>query len=230
MLRARLQAICPDYVVVNAGINGQHAYNIFHRIDEVIACKPQWVCLMVGTNDWKGIFNPVWGEAGVIPHNLPQVPTEQWYVSNMRATIQRLLDSDQALQVAVLELPPMGEDLLSRANRLVDHANQVLSDLVADFSESKRVTLVATNKALKEHISSRAGSPCGTLPVPFESCFDIMGKAYAKYFLLMQSWDTIGRSYGYHVLCDGIHLNDTGGQVVVSCLMELLSRTDAKTK
>ena len=53
MLRARLQAICPDYVVVNAGINGQHAYNIFHRIDEVIACKPQWVCPASMRHTWS---------------------------------------------------------------------------------------------------------------------------------------------------------------------------------
>src|SRR5690242_1302903 len=40
-----------EYQVVNAGVNGDLAYNARQRLPDVIACEPDYVVVLVGTND-----------------------------------------------------------------------------------------------------------------------------------------------------------------------------------
>ena len=40
--------------IVNAGINGEFAYNVLMRIDEVIMCDPDYITILIGTNDAYG--------------------------------------------------------------------------------------------------------------------------------------------------------------------------------
>jgi lysophospholipase L1-like esterase len=58
LLRARLGS--DGYEFVNAGINGNLAWNVLQRLDEVVACRPDAVTLLVGTTDVLATFGPAW--------------------------------------------------------------------------------------------------------------------------------------------------------------------------
>ena len=56
----RLQDRWPGTRFINAGVNGQLAYNITQRLDEVVAQQPDVVTLLVGTNDVNAQFDASW--------------------------------------------------------------------------------------------------------------------------------------------------------------------------
>ncbi len=39
------------FIIVNAGVNSELAYNVLSRIDEIIRCKHDYVTILIGTND-----------------------------------------------------------------------------------------------------------------------------------------------------------------------------------
>lgn len=43
-----------DYMFVNAGINSELAFNVLQRIETVIALKPEYITVLIGTNDALG--------------------------------------------------------------------------------------------------------------------------------------------------------------------------------
>ena len=48
----RLEARLGDrYEVINAGINSELSYEVLQRLDQVIACEPELVTVLIGTND-----------------------------------------------------------------------------------------------------------------------------------------------------------------------------------
>src|SRR5262245_41482522 len=55
-LERRLEA--GGFQLVNAGVNGDLAYNARQRLDEVIACQPDFVIVLVGTNDVLATMSP----------------------------------------------------------------------------------------------------------------------------------------------------------------------------
>jgi hypothetical protein len=56
--RVRGRVTGEDWEVVNAGINGDTAWNMLQRLADVIACQPDAVCILCGTNDISADANP----------------------------------------------------------------------------------------------------------------------------------------------------------------------------
>lgn len=111
---------------INAGVNADLAFNVANRLDAVIACQPDVVTLLVGTNDVNARFNEKWEQRYRKDQGLPCSPTAEWFRENIETTLTRLSTETQA-RVVVLEIPPLGEDPLSRMNGLVDTYNLELA-------------------------------------------------------------------------------------------------------
>ena len=305
--------------VVNAGVNGEVVWSMRRRLGEVLACDPNVLILMAGTNDWKGIYNATWGASSCARQNLPvQRLTAEYFASNLAGLVD---DARAALPssatILVCELPPMGEDLDAPCN--ADHvrrANAVIRRLVGERSgggaqgRSKKggkggakVALVSTHEALVKHlaavaaprpprVAAAAGHDCpatATLmvggraipqwadddddddddantknndgrangnangtgglmgPEPFDrwnlpdgtgggdgrrrTWTDWALASLPRYqacvvrrYLFLEDWDSIGRRYGYRILTDGLHLNDTGGAIVAKTIAAAIRR------
>jgi lysophospholipase L1-like esterase len=309
--------------VVNAGVNGEVVWSMRRRLGEVLACDPNVLILMAGTNDWKGIYNATWGASSCARQNLPvQRLTAEYFASNLAGLID---DARAALPssatILVCELPPMGEDLDAPCN--ADHvrrANAVIRRLVGERSggaqgRSKKggkggakVALVSTHEALVKHLAAvaaprppraaadaaaaaaaaagrgrpatatlmvggraipqwadddddddantnnygrangNANSTGGLMgPEPFDrwnlpdgtgggdgrprTWTDRALASLPRYqacvvrrYLFLEDWDSIGRRYGYRILTDGLHLNDTGGAIVAKTIAAAIRR------
>jgi len=102
-------------LVLNAGVNMQCSQNIQQRIDEVIACKPSHVTVLVGTNDLKAALSPIEGYMYQVFGDLPEVPSLETYEKTLTDIKHRLVQA--GAQVALVSPPVLGEDVQSEANK-----------------------------------------------------------------------------------------------------------------
>ena len=215
LLRGRLGA--DGYEFVNAGINGNLAWNVMQRVDAVVACRPDAVTLLVGTNDVLATLGPPWEPMYRRQQHIPVTPTLAWYVENLRAIIDRLR-CDTVARLVILDLPPLGEDLATEVNGRVREYNAALRSVAA----ATGVTVLPLHDRLVALL------PDGRTPPPFEGRRDAMGWALVRRLVQRRSWDEISEAHGLALLTDHLHLNDRAARVVADLIADWLAAPDAE--
>jgi lysophospholipase L1-like esterase len=205
------QFAADGYEFVNAGINGNLAYNLLQRLDDVIACRPDVVTVLIGTNDVNATFSQAWEDTYRKEQKLPERPTLAWYRLNVERIIDRL-QSETDAQVALLDLPMLGEDLASDMNRRVAGYNAVLRAIAA----AKRVP------CLPLHARLGALLPQNHTPPPYEGKKGPVLRVWIKHFVQRKSWDAVSTDHGLVLLMDHIHLNDKAAAVVATLIGDFL--------
>jgi lysophospholipase L1-like esterase len=209
MLEQRFAA--DGYEFVNAGVNGQLAYNLLQRLDDVIACRPDVVTVLIGTNDVNATFSQAWEDSYRKDQRLPEKPTLAWYRLNTERIIDRLQTETDA-QIVFLDLPMLGEDLASGMNRRVADYNGVLHAIAAE----KRVTCLPLHEKLGALL------PQNHTPPPYEGKKGPVILAWIKHFMQRKSWDAVSADHGLALLTDHIHLNDKSAAVVAEIIGDFL--------
>lgn len=74
LLKARLGPMGLEFV--NAGRNGNLAWNVLQRLDDVIHCRPDAVTLLIGTNDIAATYSRAAARNYRIQQHIPQTPTK----------------------------------------------------------------------------------------------------------------------------------------------------------
>lgn len=120
-------------VVLNAGVNMETARNALQRLDEVIACKPSHVTILVGTNDLKAQHSPMEGFLYKVLGKLPKVATIEDYEKDLQTMRDRLLAV--GARVALVSPPVLGEDVDSRANRAAAAYAETVRRVAAEGGE-----------------------------------------------------------------------------------------------
>jgi lysophospholipase L1-like esterase len=202
----------PATTFVNAGVNGQLAYNVAQRLDEVVAREPDVVTLLVGTNDVNAQFDAKWTARYRKQQRLPVEPTRQWYGEQIDVILTRL--GETGAKLAVLDLPPLGEDLSSRMNQLVDDYNATLREVAARHD----VPVLALHERLVALLPADADPP------PYRGDIGLVFRAFLRHAVLRQSWDSVSRHNGLSLLTDNLHLNDRSASVVAELIGEFLEQ------
>jgi acyl-CoA thioesterase-1 len=198
--------------VVNAGVAGDLAWNVLQRISTVIQCDPDIVTLMVGTNDVA--LEPMSSMSRFVLRmkGIRQTPTLEWYVKNVSAILQRLRSETHA-QIAVIEIPMLGEDLNSRTNERVNRYNEALRAIAAEQSV----------KCLPLHDHLVELLPPGHVPPPYEMKIGLTVKAQFEHHALRQSWDAVSAGNGLALLSDHTHLSERAAQVVAGLVADFVT-------
>ena len=105
-LRQRL----PDHTLINAGINGELSYNLLQRVDTVLACEPDAVAILVGTNDATASLMPMKQKKALAKKGLPAPPSVSTYRDWMRDLVTAL-QRGGVPRIAVLSPPSIAEDV-----------------------------------------------------------------------------------------------------------------------
>jgi lysophospholipase L1-like esterase len=201
---------------VNAGINGDLAFNIAQRLDAVINQKPDAITLLVGTNDVNSQFNSEWLARYRKDQKLPRDPDLTWFVEQLDSVLGRLRGETSA-RIAILEIPPLGEDLASRMNELVSEYNSELRRLAAKHD----VEVLPLNQRLVELL------PKGK-PVPaYEGKASKVMAAAASHLLLRRSWNKVSEKNGLTLLTDHIHLNERAAGIIADLISDFLKSAQA---
>ncbi|UBU13562.1 SGNH/GDSL hydrolase family protein [Nonomuraea gerenzanensis] len=180
-----LRAAFPGYELVNAGSNGNTTADLLERVDtDIVACRPAAVTLLIGTNDVRN-----------------GVPLDD-YRANLRAIVDRV-KSGTGARVALMSLPPLGEDLGAPINRTLTGYNAAVKDLAAETGSD----YLPLHERMADVLRHGTRSPYGfSFPLAFTVA--------AQHYLLRRSWDEIADAGGRELLVDHVHLTDRGGAIV----------------
>lgn len=194
---------------INAGVNGNIALFALKRIEGVIACRPDAVIVLVGTNDIQAFMSETVLRRFQRYENYTETPSVENYIGHMREIVTRLKKETQA-RVALVSLPPMGENLASQANQNVRRYNQALQQLAGE----EGVAYLPVYDRMAAYLEEHGGA---TGPDYDGSTRNILGAAAHRY-MLKQSFDEIGRQNGLMLLVDTLHLNTIAANMVADAV------------
>lgn len=195
-LRARQEF--DGFRFVNAGVNGSTSADLRERVDtDILACRPDAVLVLIGTNDVRN-----------------GVPVDT-YRDNLAAVVDRIT-SETTARVALMSLPPLGEDLDADINHALGHYNRVIIDTAAR-SGIDYLPLHERLAALLER--------SGNSRTSYDFSFALAFRAAAQRYLLRRSWDQIAQRHGLELYVDHIHLSDRAGAVVTDLTARWLQTT-----
>jgi lysophospholipase L1-like esterase len=190
---------------INAGVNGDLAYNVLIRLKTVVDKQPDFIIILVGTNDVIGALVPRLAKWYRRVKRLPQLPTEQWYRDNILKIVYYLKENTRA-KIALASLPVLGENLLSTFNKTINMYNGHLKEIAVQ----EQIGYLPVHERQMEYLTKT--QPSGR---DFESDGRLTRGLLVRHYLLRQSFDTISRRYGYVLVTDGIHMNSRGASFII---------------
>jgi acyl-CoA thioesterase I len=200
------------YQFVNAGVDGDPAWNVLQRIDDVVRCRPDAVTLQVGGNDVAAASGTWQEKLYWRQQHAPHTPTLGWYTECVDEMLTRL-QSQTSARIAVIDIPMIGEDLSSDTNRRVDSYNQALRRVAAAHA--------ATYLPLHDRLAALLPSPHN--PPPYRGRFGPTIRASLSRSILHRSWNQISASNGLIVLIDQVHLNDRAGMITADLVADFIT-------
>ncbi|MFC5823313.1 SGNH/GDSL hydrolase family protein [Nonomuraea insulae] len=193
---AALRAKHPGYEFVNAGVNGNTIADLRQRVEtDIVACHPVAVTLLIGTNDVRN-----------------EVPLDQ-YRDDLRTVVDRVKTATGA-RLAIMSLPPLGEDPDTDINRRLAGYNAVIKEIA---TQTKIDYL-----PLHERFTDILGQG-GQARTAYGFSFPLAFGAAVQHYLLRRSWDEIARRGGRELLVDHVHLTDRGGAILADLTTSWLS-------
>jgi lysophospholipase L1-like esterase len=198
---------------INHGVNGDLAWNGLERLDRVIAERPDFVTILIGTND----VNATLSERNLLRYkafnHLPSEPTLTWYECNLGMIVKRLKRETRA-RLAILSLAVIGEDLDHEANRKVDLYNDVIRRVARDENLACLPLHERIVAYLREHEGDRAGLPPR---LEYGDGLTNVGNAFALHARGF-SWDEVSQRNGLLVTTDCLHLNSIGAGMIADLI------------
>ena len=79
-----------SYAFINAGINGDLVFNVLQRCDQIIQCQPDFISILIGTNDVNASLSEKNIRRFMKDKKLPCRPTHPWFREMYSALLQKL--------------------------------------------------------------------------------------------------------------------------------------------
>ncbi len=200
------------FETVNAGLNADLAYSVVQRIDEIIACQPKVVTILIGTNDVMSTFgNRLKGywDCKRIPNG--QETSLEFYLKNLR-TIVKKLKTIPHIKIYIYSLPVLGEDLTSPYNQKI----VTYSESIKNLSIEEELNYLPLNESMREYLTEHPS--VGSLEFGKEQVASVLAVIRNRYF--GQDWNQIARSNNLQLTSETIHLNEKGAQMVADLALE----------
>jgi lysophospholipase L1-like esterase len=211
LLEAR--PLLAGFEFINHGVNGDLAWNGLERLDRVIAERPDFITILIGTND----VNATMSERNLTRYkafnHLPTEPTLNWYECNLRIIIKRLKQETRA-RLALFSLAVIGEDLEHEANRKIVFYNEAIRRVAREQSVDYLPLHERMVAYLREHEGDRAQLPPR---LEYRDGLHNTGNALALHATGL-TWDEVSRRNGLLVTTDGLHLNSVGAGMIADLI------------
>jgi len=199
------------YTILNAGVNGELAWNLLQRAEDVVSVEPAFVVLLVGTNDARGSEDERAGARYVRRQALPQAPDEDFFFDNYRLLLDKLETSETARTVLVT-LPPLGE----RRGEPIDEVLDRFNEFIENEAQEREMACLPLGRVLHERLLSDAFED--TPAYEAQGAERLVLKSLFRHYLLGWSWDRISSHFQMKLLTDMIHLNEASGSTLVDLI------------
>ena len=209
-------------IYLNAGMNGDLAWNVNQRIDEIIKCDPDLVFLLIGSNDAMGSLSKDAGEFYKKFKNLPLLPALDWYEKNYDQILQKLLKSTSA-KIILITIPWVGEHENSKIISIIREHNKIIKKLSLKYELKVLPFFDEMGKLiLSKHQQNNSTETIPVYTRKKNASLSVFG--ILKYYRLGFSWNEIGDKNNLSATFDFIHLNERSG-----ILLEHLVQQSMKT-
>lgn len=209
---------CKEYQFINAGVNGSTAYDVLQRLDDVVACQPEFIVVLVGLNDAAAKIAPDLAKKNLKLAEQLEKPSLLVYEKNLALIVSRL-KAETSAKIGLLSLPIVGENLFSKANKEIDQYNEVIKKI----AEMSNVSYLPFNEKLKAYLKGKGHTRGRTLKNGM-----LYEKAVIDHFVYGYSLDRISAQNGYLLLTDGMHLNSTAGMMAAHQIELFLKKNELK--
>jgi hypothetical protein len=145
---------------------------------------------------------------------LPQKPDEAFFVSSLSALCTALKARTRA-DIALLSLPPIGEDASHAAFDRAVHYSRLIKKIATDHE----ITYLPLNEMMTNYLQAQTNAA----GVTFDKLNGTMYMAVFRHFILSQSFDHISMKNGYHLLTDSIHLNSRASKIICDLIGNFIS-------
>lgn len=203
MLAKRL----PEVEFINAGINSELAYNLHARLDQIIAIKPDFISILIGSNDVNATFGLAKALNYLATQRPPQVPTPQFY-HEMLVLIVRRLKAETTARIALCSIPPIGEDS--------GHYAWIRTEEYAAIVKKTAFDEAVDYLPLRERMCAYLADAEPKKAIAFENFRKAGIGAVWDHKVMGMDWDEISARNGFHLLVDGLHLNSHGAGMIAS--------------
>ena len=139
------------YKFINHGIAGYESYNVLRKLDKTIEIKPDFVILLVGTNDVLSSLDPKFAQLSRKLKRIPHEPTLSHYSKNISNIVKNLKQETNS-KIAIASLPVVGENLDSIENRSIAEYNSELKKITENENVDYLPVYERQNQFLKNEI------------------------------------------------------------------------------
>jgi len=192
------------YQFINHGINNDTTYNVLRRIHHIEFLSPDYVFILIGTNDMIAARSDASAAFYILNKGLPQRPTLEWSINNAHQIVRRL-KSRTAAHIGLLSIPMLGEDLTTDENENVRSYNQALKEIAVQ----ENIGFLPTYDRLAAVLKGFNGQP-------FRTSTPLTAEFLARHLLYSEDFNTFSQRKGYRLLIDGVHLNRKGADIVAN--------------
>ena len=203
-------------VYINAGINADLTWNLNQRVDDIIKHNPDYITILIGTNDAIG-SQPVKliQDYYIQTKGLPQKPSIDWYEEQLELFIKTIKENTKA-KISIFTLPWLGEQKESSIIQVVKNHNQIIKDLASNYDIEILDLYNEFDLQIEENQS---------LPYTTSELRRLRGlRAVVLYYVFGWTWKDIGKKYRLKLLCDHIHLNEDGGQIIKKLARDFINQ------
>jgi lysophospholipase L1-like esterase len=202
-----------DFEFINHGVNGDLAWNGLQRLDKVEDDDPDFVTIMIGTND----VNATMSERNWIRYksfnHLPERPTLEWYEQNLKEIVTRLRKETGA-KLALVSLAPIGEDLAHEANKKVEEYNKAVRRVAQD----ENVDYLPLHEEMIAYLLTHEEDRAKLGPMlEYRDGLHNTANALGLHSTGL-SWDEVSKRNGLLLLTDTLHLNSKGANIVADLI------------
>jgi lysophospholipase L1-like esterase len=194
-----------QYNFINLGVGGYESYNVIKKLDKAVKSSPDYVILLVGTNDVLSSLDPGLAKLTRKLKKIPHEPSLFHYRNNITNIIQRL-KADSEARIAIASLPVLGENLDSLENMTIAEYNNELKSIAGHLDVDYLPVYERQNDFLNKKIGGRGKDYIKSSKLVFSSLL--------LHYLLFRSHDAISRRNGYLLLTDGIHQSSLGAKYI----------------
>lgn len=198
---------------LNSGVNNDVTFNLVRRIPPVIAVRPQFVTVMVGTNDVIASLSPYAALFYYAIKRLPRWPSMEWSINSLRKVVWRLKRETNAV-IGIASIPPLGENLNTFPNQRVRAYNAAVQEL----ADSEDLAYLPVFERMTTALGTAGGREYQTNPF-------ILGELMLKHYVFRESFDSFARRKGFQLLTDGVHLNERAAGLVTSEIEQFILRS-----
>jgi acyl-CoA thioesterase-1 len=208
--------------VLNAGQNGITSQTILQeRLSPTLSCRPDYVMIWIGTNDVRAIYSKAMEMEVTIVNGLDQPPTMRLLSQNIKQILNFTRQASPMCHIGVFTLPPMGEDLHSNANKLVQEANSLIKQAAAEMAD-ERVLVIDVYQRLEAILEKQRRGFHWSV-----DWFYLFAPLMNPLFHMCGiSWNTLSKLTGSSCLFDGLHLNEQAATEVVDATVEWLLKSN----